>query len=272
MSAGALLDPSTIHYHSRKDGDPCDCQPRKGYRHYAIDALGIVPSVSTIAGVIDKSGPLMAYAARCTREGVVAMIAQGESIPDDQRLLDRKLRGLGLHHDQRTGDSQDRGVAIHAMAEDWINEGRVPSPRKVRPAWRGWAKALALFLVECEPEFEASEVTVGSAVHGFAGRFDAIARSTEKGKLDRPGRGLIDFKTSKGIYPTSQFVQLEGYGVGCEECGFGAMDWRAIVRLGDDGSYEVGYSTATADDFLSYLDTYRRVQRLEPDRKKGGKK
>lgn len=273
-----LTDTATIEYHSPKveDESPCTCKPRKGWRHYTVNGV-IVPSVSTIIGVVDKSGPLQGYAARCTREGVVELLTRrafrlksGEALDVAQKRLDKTLYAHGLHYNQRTSDAQDRGTAIHKMSEDWAEKGLVPNPRDVKPEWQGWVRALVKFLRECEPEFHESEVMVGSARYGFAGRRDTVATCVAgKGKLKRDGRGLLDYKTSKSIYPASQFVQIAGYDLGGIETGHEPTDWQAIVQLGENGDYNVGYSTATHADFLGYLAAYTARKSVEDKAKKG---
>jgi hypothetical protein len=267
----ALTDPARIEFHSPKpeEGSPCTCKPKHGWRHYTVHGE-VVASVSQIVGVVDKSGPLQGYAARVTREGVVKLLQarkfriRDESLEDAQRRLDRTLYALGFHYKQQTSDAQDRGTAIHKMGEDWVDFGKIPNPQDVKPEWRGWARALAKFLRECQPEFHESEIMVGSARYGFAGRRDTVATCVAgKGKLTRDGRGLIDYKTSKGIYPKSQYVQIAGYDLGGIECGHEPTDWQAIVQLGEDGSYSVGYSTATHDDFLAYLAAFNACRGVE---------
>lgn len=249
--ARPLTDPAKIEFH---DKGQCTCAPKKfGWRHYTVDGA-VVASVSQIIGVVDKSGPLQGYAARVTREAIVHMMQNRIKIPRDQQKLNAKFYALGLHYNQKTTDAQDRGTAIHLMGEEWITEGKIPNPLAVKAEWRGWVRSLSKFLRECEPTFHESEIMVGSGRYAFAGRRDTVATCVEgKGKLTRAGRGLIDFKTSKGIYPESQYVQLAGYDLGGQEIGQEPTDWQAIVQLGEDGNYSVGYSTATHDDFLAYL-------------------
>lgn len=290
----------------------------KPYRHYCInpdeakhrhpwtpeEPWGRVPSVSTIVGIIDKSGPLQGYAARCTLEGIATLLAEHRghapfpalwdptlTIPPESdaaqdtdrkaavRLLDFRQKRLssalyrrGLSYRQRTSDAAERGTAIHKILEDWIDAQAIPIAANYPEEWRGYIRGLSKFLRECEPEFTESEIMVGSARYGFAGRRDTVGRCVKaRGSLTRPGRTLLDLKTSKAIYPTSMFAQLEGYDLGGIECGEDPTDHRAIVQVGEDGSYTVGYSTATHDDFLAYLAALRAVNGIEARAKAAAK-
>lgn len=247
-----------IEFHDKGE---CTCEKRLGWRHYTIDGT-VVPSVSQIVGVIDKSGPLQWYAARITREGIIRLLADGVKIPRDEKKLHYVMKDRGLTYQQATSDAAERGTGLHTIQEEWVQERKVPNPSEHPASWRPYITAYARFLMDYEPEFEGCEQVVGSATHGFAGRRDLTlrCRGTKQGKS---GLGLWDLKSGKGIYPTSHFVQIEGYDLGGIEVGEDATDYRAIVQIGPDGEYSVGYSTATHDDFLAYLAAFNAVRGVE---------
>lgn len=249
-----------IEFHDKGE---CICAPRRAWRHYTVNGV-IVPSVSQVVGVIDKSGPLQWYAARVTREGIIQMLNDKRRIPRDERQLHYAMRKYGLSYQDATSDAAERGTAIHAILEGWIESQAWPNPLDYPGEWRGYISGLAKFLRECEPEFRESELIVGSERHGFAGRRDTVAYCTKgKGKLTRSGRGLLDLKTSKAIYPVSMYAQVEGYDLGGIETGEDPTDYRAIVQVSAEGDYEIGYSTATHDTFLAYLAAFREAREVE---------
>jgi hypothetical protein len=58
-------------------------------------------------------------------------------------------------------------------------------------------------------------------------------------------------------------LQLAGYEGAMEECGYGPVDQTGVVRVTDDGRYELVKGRAIFEDFLAVLDVYRIIRRLE---------
>lgn len=232
----------------------------KPYRHYRLSGETHTPagleilSVTQAIGVIDKSGPLQGYAAKMTIEGVAEILRRGAGDVNKPRRaigageLAALLRQARLTFRDRTSDAADRGRATHKALEDWINERRIPEPGNYPAHWRGFVRSLAAFLVSQRPEFLESERIVGSVKHGYAGACDTVA------VVRGPSRGRIrlDLKTSKAVYPSSHYRQLAGYELADVEGGSEPTNAQGVVRLGDDGSWEVRYLQDLGDlDFYS---------------------
>jgi len=191
----------------------------------------------------------------------------------------------------------DRGQAAHDAFEAWAALGTIPDPDAqvedeetgVRFLYeedqRGYVEGLRKFCVDMGDawETEGVEIAVGSREHGFAGRYDLRGKTTRDVKLVTkattqkgeplkkgpkyttvPGgtRGLVDLKTSKGIYGT-HLMQLEAYEGGGVECGYEPTDWRAVLHVTKDGLYEFKRARATYDDFLAILHTYAALERVK---------
>lgn len=213
-----------------------------------------IPSVTTALGVIDKSGPLKGWAANVTMDGVAVVLTAGkgrfpfpaawtappegtdatEWLEFQRDKVKLALKRRGLAHWQVLKGAQEKGTAIHLVAQEWIEDGRVPILADYPEEQRGGITALGKFLREHKPKFLESEVLVGSARHGFAGRMDTIAILNLNGR-----RALADFKTSKKVYGDSHFPQLAAYDLGSQECGADPCDDHYIVRLGSDGEFEL---------------------------------
>ncbi len=117
---------------------------------------------------------------------------------------------------------------------------------------------------------------VGSAVHGFAGRYDLVIEVSDEIELVvkeykrkdnktftlRPGRYLCDAKTSKGTYD-SHFLQLAAYELASKECGYEATDGQFVLRLDASGVYECSPSFASAEDFLAVKKAYDALDSLK---------
>lgn len=245
----------------------------KPYRHYKCDGSMTTPSgerivsVTTALGVLDKPA-LLYWAANQTAEGAWRLMqTEGYTLPDEGWKLHSDMKRAGLDAFARRDEAAERGTGIHKINEDWINHGTIPKPSEVLPSWRGYLKAWLNWITAEEPTFLESELVVGSATHGYAGTRDTVVRTMVPGR----GRVLFDLKTSKRVYPTSHFPQLMAYEIAGVECGEDPTDAQAIVRLDEDGSYEIVYSVAEPEDFLSVLRAYRSQKGLEQRFKKWGK-
>jgi hypothetical protein len=151
----------------------------------------------------------------------------------------------------------DRGKYVHQALEQLSETGQVPDHRTFPPEGRGYVEGLGKWWAEHGQEFQASEVLVASAEHGFAGTFDLLCT------LKDGRRARCDLKTSKGIYP-EMFLQLEAYELAAVESGYRLSDVRMVVRTAADGSWEAQESYATQDQFLAILGAYRAMEELNP--------
>jgi hypothetical protein len=147
-------------------------------------------------------------------------------------------------------------------------------------------EALLAFIREVRPIPGGVEQIVGSLQHGFAGRGDLlralvpaevevpIRKRVKQGKktvfewtteLLPAGSYLMDAKTSVDVFDEAM-LQVEAYEGAAVEGGFEPTDHRAIVRLGEDGRYEVVRSVATYDEFLAALQLYNALEKLRERR------
>lgn len=192
-------------------------------------------------------------------------------------------------------DAAKRGTNVHDAFEAWAVTGKMPDPNETfedgRPMYASdempYVEGFRKFVVDMGDAWETtgSEVAVGSVEHGFAGRYDLrgktnrdvtlVTRATTlageplKRAKDRkvtviPGgtRGLVDLKTSKGIYAT-HLVQLEAYEGAGVECGLEPTDWRAVLHVTKDGLYEFKRARAKYEDFLAILHTHNTLISVE---------
>lgn len=282
------------------DNNP-ECKCSAHWRHYRCDEKMETPSglkiasVTQVNGVLDKSRPLMAYAANVTIEGALILARpnnyrrcrkcytvtlesvcvnvvgeDGETcgghtykyrLPDEPWKLRNDLKSAGLSHDAKTKDAQDRGTTVHKMREDYVNLGVIPNPDGEPEHWRGYVQSMARYIMDTERAGEVAEsveTIIGSVTHGFAGRCDEVIVS-----IGRDGkRRRRDFKTSKQAYARTHFRQIEAYEGGAVEMGEPPTDVREVVILQADGDYEIVPSTATYQQFLNVLTVWRDDQPL----------
>lgn len=238
-----------------------------------------VPSASTVLQVLEKGG-LSWWGMKVGVQGAVALASGGHVDLDDVHpdCLDEvstqviellKQHKLTVNHVK--DKAADRGTNVHSALELYAETGTLPNPENYPENEAGYVRGLVRFLEDAQPVVEHSELMVATEL--FAGRFDMVASLAGEGvvktypkRADKceevSGRWLLDLKTSKGVYP-SYHLQLAGYEGAMEECGYGPVDQTGVVRVTDDGRYELVKGRATFEDFLAVLDVYRIIQRLE---------
>lgn len=248
-----------------------------------------IPSVTTVLGVLDKSGPLVWWAQRVGIEGVIELNKRNILVAADfepeqwgkpdawdaQGIVDVLVREkLSTNHVRdRAGD---RGQAVHDALENWARYGHRPDPSIYPEEQEGYVRGLLAFLDDVpSAEPEGAEVLVASAKYGYAGRYDLRLRTSEehevvvhrtatkvhKRKL-APGRLLADLKTSKAIY-ASHARQLEAYEEASIESGYEPTDGRGILLVAPDGTYQFKRSWATFEDFRVVLDVWNSEQEMK---------
>jgi hypothetical protein len=172
---------------------------RDAKHNYYLDGQGPIPSVTTILRVVDKSGPLVGWAKRITAEAAVDHRAD----LDGWVQLGGRDGAVGLLTKAAstvTERAATTGSDIHALAESITLGHDVTVTDEQAPfvaAYRSW-------LVDFAPEFLAAEEMVCNATAGYAGTLDAIVKIAGE-------TWLIDYKTSKGVYPETA-LQLAAYG------------------------------------------------------------
>ena len=213
-------------------------------------------SVTTALKILDKPA-LISWAERCGVEGALRLERAGElkDVPVEQATEIVRINGMGS--DAKRDAGADRGTAVHEAIRAYCDEGKVPRladfPAEVRP----YVSACSHWLMQAKPNVLESEVVVGHPVHKYAGRVDMIA------ELD--GRiVLVDFKTSPAgrVYDEAH-VQTAGYLLALPECGIENVDGAVIVAFGEEGAFEEVPCEADGKDFLSVLDTSRRMGRIK---------
>jgi hypothetical protein len=241
-------------------------------RRYAYDGERLV-SISTVANVYDKPA-LPSWAAATTIEGVCRLLEYWDL--DDLRTpgrLKRALQDQGLDHDSVRDHAARRGDAAHDMFLGLLRAERMPKRSDYPDEWWPYIQAGVRWVLAEEPEVIDTETVVASTEHGFAGRYDLFARFPSRG--NRTGR--IDFKTvtewkygkprvdgTVDLLPPypEHLSQVEGYEIAAVESGMEPSDFRAVVRLGPDGNYDMCESWALPEHFLGDLASYRNRQSL----------
>jgi hypothetical protein len=263
-------------------------------RKYTINGVE-VPSVTEVLDCLDKKGlPWWGQTIGITAIDTLidlGLIVSGTSgnrrgffepngdhiltIPELTAIVTRTK--LTVNHVRDTAG--DRGTAVHDALEAWCAIGKVPTPSDYPHESTGHVEALAAFLRDASSgglTAEMFEVSVGSAEHGYAGRFDLLARTTNDMRVAAKvypvwpskyttvpagSRILVDLKTSRSVYE-SHLLQLGGYEIALEESGYGKVDARAVLHVMDDGRYEFKRARGEPTDFLAVLACSLAVKRM----------
>lgn len=216
-------------------------------------------SVTSALKILDKPA-LISWAERCGAEGALTLARAGEL--DDCAVEDAvdRVRLAKLGADAKREVGADRGTAVHEVLRAYCEDGTVPNVGDFPQEVRGYVSAACRWLLTIDPTPILSEVIIGSPTHGYAGRVDLIAESPH-------GAMLIDFKTNPAgrVYDEAH-VQVAGYLGALPECGIMDVNGAIIVALGAEGEFEEVGCEAMHSDFLSVLDTCRRMGKLRAGR------
>ena len=170
-----------------------------GYRWSdGVTATDTLPSVTTIIGIVDKSGPLIGWAKRITAEAAVDNRDQMAGWVD-MAGRDGAISLLTKAASQKRDKAADVGTRVHALAESVARGVPVELTEEERP----FLAAYQRFLDEWQPRYLAAEEMVVSLTHGYGGTFDAIVEMA--GDI-----WMLDTKTSRGCYPETA-LQLAAY-------------------------------------------------------------
>jgi hypothetical protein len=213
-------------------------------------------SITNALKVLGKQ--LVPWAQRTGAHGAVILERQGEldGITDPYEIVER-LELFKLDVDSKRDEGAERGTLVHKVLSTWASEGIVPDVGDFPLPWRGYVQGLCRWLLEAAPVPLAVETVVASRLYGFAGRFDLFA---EIGELAIPT--LCDLKTNpNGRIYAEHHAQAAGYEAAMLECGMEPQGV-ILVAVGEDGSYEQVACEASPEDFISILDTHRRMARL----------
>lgn len=209
-----------------------------------------LPRVTSICKAVGDKEKLVAWVARTEKEAALnAAIEQFGAIPPDQRYgtsviefstMLRERVGTGRSNEAVSEGAKLIGNEAHKRLE-WAVQGRVGPEPPVGPEAAIAVAEGERFLLERGVTELMSEAVVYSTKHGFAGTLDlfALVEGGRGGPV--PQKTVIDWKTSKAIYPEAK-LQLGGYAIALDEMGHGPVERAMVVRLPkttEDPGFEV---------------------------------
>lgn len=166
---------------------------------------------------------------------------------------------LGLAGGETPKEFRDRraeeGSLAHAWVEQWVDldkKGQTLEPET------GYNKAWLKFVAEHDPTILASEKTLFSLKHLYAGTLDLIL-------LNKDGAPrIVDLKTkAKTIYKAydSELIQCRAYGMAAQEMGLiASKPDTAVLILKENGRYTYDEREVSEELWLDTLALYTRME------------
>lgn len=183
-----------------------------------------VPGVTSITGIIDKSGPLIYWAVNLATDYLKNIIQAGTIISYGH------IEEAASQHTIKKEDAANAGTLVHKWAERFIT-GKETGENIEDPRIKNGVFAFLKWVKDTNIKFRDSEFIVYSKKHKYAGILDLVAEID--GKLV-----LVDFKTSKSIYNEMRY-QVAAYQCAYEEMTGNKIDHRIIVRFDKEtGDFE----------------------------------
>lgn len=215
------------------------------------------PSVTTVIGVIDKSGPLIPWAINQTVNYYRAALTPDQSYPSI--VLDTIHQQAKRAARDVKEEAADIGTQAHNWLETYFKNGFDPlQPEPEHPKVLNCVKAALAWLAEHHVTPIYNERRIYSRRFGYSGTMDMLAYVD--GKLT-----ICDWKSSKGLYKEF-FLQTAAYSAAYTEETGTKIEQRILIRLGkEDGEFEphVLPKGQQAKDFKAFkaaLTIYRYLQ------------
>jgi hypothetical protein len=158
-----------------------------------------LPSVTTVIGVIDKSGPLVGWAKREVSNAALRNLDVLSKMTATAGP-ESAARWLATIPGYQRDTAADIGTRIHRLVEQLARGAEPEVTAEEAPFVDGYRQFLAAF----RPRFLAVEEMVCSLRHRYGGTLDAVA-------VIGGETWILDVKTGAGIYPETA-LQLAAYG------------------------------------------------------------
>jgi len=155
------------------------------------------PSVTTILGLLDKSPALIGWSTGCMEKYIVQKHTEFNSIEE----LAKSAR---FNYKEVSKDALNIGSKVHELIEIYIKHDKDISFQKLKDECENSFLAFLDWEEEHVDEWLESEKEVVNIDVGYAGTLDAKFKH-KNGKIY-----ILDFKTSKAIYPEYE-LQISAY-------------------------------------------------------------
>jgi hypothetical protein len=173
------LDGKPQHTVANKDGDGQRATTLRDARK-----LSLLPSVTSIIGILDKPQLTRWKMREVAKAALTVPPPQGDE--PLERFADRAIDAAM----NQVSDAADLGSKIHGAIESLMRGSAEECSEELLP----YVKPVLDWMRQVGVKVTHSEIVLVNAVHGYAGRVDALFTW---GKPDAPNMGILDFKTKK---------------------------------------------------------------------------
>lgn len=227
-------------------------------RHwFSIDGKPIL-SVTGATSVIDKSRPLIYWAVGLSHDYLMQNLK--DLIADTKGdKITTLIEEASKQHSIKKQEAATIGTQVHDWVEQFIKaKSKKDYPEEPKdPAVYNGVSAFLKWVDEYNVKFITSEKIVYSKKYNYAGIMDAEAIIKKK-------LSVIDFKTSKAIYPEFRFQVAAYQAASEEESGKEYPGDKWLIRFGkEDGQFEPHNFNEQAEDFQAFLGALKLRRRLK---------
>lgn len=221
---------------------------------YVLASTGeILVSSTSVTGLIDKSRVLIKWALNLARDFLITLLTEGRV------LTKADIEEAAVQHEIRKQEAADTGTQVHKWAENHVKSKMAGEPDPELPTEPQVLNGVLAYLKWEEQHhvvYKKSEFVVYSKTHRFVGTGDCLAEVD--GVLS-----MVDFKTSKGIYP-EMYLQVSSYrGAVSEELG---LDIKQSILLNfgkETGEFSVHFTEDHDEDYAAFLGLLVAKRRLK---------
>ena len=235
----------------------------KAEKHqYFLDGEQI-PSVTTILGVIDKSGPLMAWAVKTAVAYIGANLDRLRGSLTEQKAMAILTEAKGESNRIKT-EAADIGTQIHSIC-DRIDKGETIPLDLLDDKIRNGVQAYLNWCKDVKWQFLEGEFIIYDTDHKYAGTVDKLGMVN--GKL-----ALVDIKTGSAVYP-EHLLQLAAYSAAYHKLNPDEqIEEFYIIKLGkDDGKFEAVKIEEDMNYLFNVFLAAKKIWEWKKSNTKGGK-
>ena len=250
-----------ITYH---DGESIALSFDEKLHAYRVDGKP-VPSATKVLGVISKPA-LIPWSLKMGSEWLEKHMFHDEELDQEQGVftytsrltLDALIKGIKAAYRPTSGGALEIGNNTHKWIEDAVNifledEGKfgddnLPDRPVDQPEVNNSIDAFLEWVADNDVKFYQSEMKLYSRQDHYAGTVDCVADVNGS-------RCVVDWKTSKGIYP-EYHLQVAAYAQAVEDVTGEQIDQTLVLRLDkSSGRYQCGYQSRRewVDNYETFL-------------------
>ena len=224
-------------------------------------------SATAITGVIDKSGVLIPWALRLVREYMDRFFLDKTKIAYSEDEIKSELEQALIQHQVKKDAACDIGTMVHKFADDFTKAKKektaLPDVSEMPEgainginAFLDWYNGNDIHIIHAEK-------LLYSKKHNYVGITDAIAEVNGENLI-------IDYKTSKAIYPEHKY-QISGYWYAYEEENGNHIDGALLLHF-DKETGELGQVKMDREELKKAHEVFLACRTVKRDQKEQNKK